>query len=73
MHYSPTQYAEALLDLAKESAPSKRHEMVRDFLSAMERNKIYELIMSIIRAFAINICNKHIPAHCVMARYPARI
>ncbi|HCB35509.1 MAG: hypothetical protein A2W52_03345 [Candidatus Taylorbacteria bacterium RIFCSPHIGHO2_02_49_25] len=51
MHYSPTQYAEALLDLAKESAPSKRHEMVRDFLSAMERNNALNLLPEVIQEF----------------------
>lgn len=52
MNYSPHQYAEVLRELAKETTPARRREMLRRFLSVLRRHAALHLLPEIERAFA---------------------
>lgn len=72
MRYSPTQYAEALFDLAEEAVPAKRREAVREFLSAVMKNNALGLLPEIIREFEA-ISDRKAKIHQVTISTPERV
>lgn len=51
MKYSPQQFARALHDLVKDTAPAKRRGMIREFLAAVAKNASLGLLPDIIREY----------------------
>ena len=51
MKYTPNQYAQALHDLAEDTAPAKRRGMIREFVRTLAKNGSLGLLPEIIREF----------------------
>lgn len=51
MRYSAAQYAQALRDLARETAPAKRRAVVREFIATVAKNNSLSSLPEIIREY----------------------
>ena len=72
MKYSPQQYAHALHDLAKDTAPAKRRGMIREFLGAVSKNGSLSALPDIIREYEL-LSDKRAKLHHITVRTPERL
>lgn len=72
MRYTPTQYAHALRDLAREAPLAKRRGMVREFLAAVAKNGSLSLLPEIAREYEALLDREKKLRH-VTVRAPERL